>query len=234
MNLKKFSKYQLFTALAAFLINLVLIVIICVSVKKEAFEQGYFWLNLLVGVVLEMICVEALIIYDASKPKEALLRVPMVLISYGFSIVLAVFALISILSKWDNTTAQVIIYLIIYVAYILLAIYAMMGTKHIEENNKVVKQKVFFIRDLSSKLDVATGYITDSESIAAVKKLSEEIRFSDPMSNDITASYDEEIEYKVNELLVLLENNQVEEIKTKCNALSIKLKMRNAAVRNSK
>ena len=73
----------------------------------------------------------------------------------------------------------------------------------IEEINRVeekVEKKVFYIKSLQVDVEMLASTETDADTKAALTKLAEKIRFSDPMSNDALADLEAEISAKVKEL----------------------------------
>ena len=69
--------------------------------------------------------------------------------------------------------------------------------KHIEEK---VEKKVFYIKSLQVDVEMLASTETDADTKMALTKLTEKIRFSDPMSNDVLSDLEAEITAKVKEL----------------------------------
>ena len=80
----------------------------------------------------------------------------------------------------------------------------MIGTKAgREEINRVeekVEKKVFYIQSLQFDIEMLASTETDTQTKAALTKLAEKIRFSDPMSNAFLGELETEIAAKVKEL----------------------------------
>ena len=94
----------------------------------------------------------------------------------------------------------------IVVCALILGISAicLIGTKTgREEINRVeekVEKKVFYIKSLQVDVEMLASDETDADTKAALTKLAEKIRFSDPMSNEVLADIEAEIAAKVKEL----------------------------------
>ena len=72
-----------------------------------------------------------------------------------------------------------------------------------EEINRVeekVEKKVFYIKSLQVDIEMLASAEKDADTKAALTKLAEKIRFSDPMSNEVLAELEAEISAKVKEL----------------------------------
>lgn len=67
----------------------------------------------------------------------------------------------------------------------------------IEETEERIQEKTSFFKDLRADVDVLLSKETDTEIKEALRKLSDEIRFSDPMSNSALESIEAEISEKL-------------------------------------
>ena len=128
---------------------------------------------------------------------------------------------------------------VLVVEVLMLAIFAILfltlgaSNEIILKQEQEVKQKRQVINELKDKVDYLNHKIQDETISKALDKLAEEIRFSDPMSNDVTVSIDQEIESKIDTLTSLDESNLDEYLKT-LDDLSFLIKQRNTKLKNSK
>ena len=74
------------------------------------------------------------------------------------------------------------------------------GREEINRVEEKVEKKVFYIKSLQVDIEMLASDETDDDIKAALTKLVEKIRFSDPMSNDVLADIEAEITAKVKEL----------------------------------
>ena len=72
-------------------------------------------------------------------------------------------------------------------------LYFIFGAQYINANAKRQKEKVYYIREAKVICDDLASIAVHEESKKALNKLSEDIRFSDPMSDESVASYEKEI-----------------------------------------
>lgn len=72
--------------------------------------------------------------------------------------------------------------------------------KEINRVEEKVEKKVFYIKSLQVDVEMLASAETDADTKAALTKLAEKIRFSDPMSNEALAELEAEITTKVKEL----------------------------------
>ena len=83
-------------------------------------------------------------------------------------------------------------------------------------------------------VDVFIPQVGDPALKRALKKLSETIRYSDPMSNEAVADIEEQIMQTVNELRVNIENNKNEEAVQSCKDIEVLFLQRNSLLKATK
>ena len=132
--------------------------------------------------------------------KSKFLGIP--LISVGITylfvqiIAFAVFMALPLMASW---IAIVVCALILGVSAICL-IGTETGREEINRVEEKVEKKVFYIKSLQVDVEMLASAETDADTKAALTKLAEKIRFSDPMSNDVLSDLEAEITAKVKEL----------------------------------
>lgn len=96
----------------------------------------------------------------------------------------------------------------------------------IEETEGKIQAKTSFIKSLKSDVDILLSKETDSEVKDALRKLSDEIRFSDPMSNNALDNIEAEISDKLISVSAAGENkkNVISEISSLIKQRNIKCK----------
>ena len=136
----------------------------------------------------------------ADTLKSKFLGIP--LISVGITyltiqiITFAIFMAFPIAPTW---IAIVVCALILGISAICL-IGTETGRDEINRVEKKVEKKVFYIKSLQVDLEMLASAEADADTKVALEKLTEKIRFSDPMSNDALATLEAEISAKANEL----------------------------------
>ena len=129
----------------------------------------------------------------------------------------------------DNAvTLQVILQIVLLAAYGFFIIASFMGKNIISGIEQEQKEKVYFIKSIATDINIVAGKITDPELKAKAEKLAENVRFSDPMSNDALAGLEASISTKVEELKdAVADGKPAEEIKAIIERLEEKFLERN-------
>lgn len=135
---------------------------------------------------------------DALKSK--FLGIPLISVGLAYLIIqvvaFAVFMAFPLLASW---IAIVVCALILGISAICL-IGTETGREEINRVAEKVEKKIFYIKALQADVEMLASAETNADTKAALTKLAEKIRFSDPMSNEALVELEAEIADKVKEL----------------------------------
>ena len=136
----------------------------------------------------------------ADTLKSKFLGIPLISVGITYLIIqiiaFAVFMALPLAASW---IAIVVCVLILGISAICL-IGTETGREEINRVEEKVEKKVFYIKALQVDIEMLTSAERDADTKAALTKLAEKIRFSDPMSNDVLSDLEAEITAKVKEL----------------------------------
>lgn len=136
----------------------------------------------------------------ADSLKSKFLGIPLISVGITYLIVqiiaFAVFMALPLTASW---IAIVVCALILGISAICL-IGTETGREEINRVEEKVEKKVFYLKSLQVDVEMLASAERDADTKAALTKLAEKIRFSDPMSNDVLANLEAEISAKVKEL----------------------------------
>ena len=136
----------------------------------------------------------------ADTLKSKYLGIPLISVGITYLIIqiiaFAIFMAFPIAPTW---IAIVVCALILGISAVCL-IGTETGREEINRVEEKVEKKVFYIKSLQVDIEMLVNAETDADTKAALTKLAEKIRFSDPMSNEVLADLETEITAKVKEL----------------------------------
>ena len=185
-----------FIALAAFLlVSVVLNIVVFLTAPEGRTAEGGFWLVWSFTFPLNLVIAIAALFYLMRKSTDIIIHVPITLfVTIAF---FAIYVFVAFKYFFYALTLNMTIAIIVesaitavYIIAILLSIYAL---GYISNNQKVTKEKVLFIRLLKSDLDGCIPFVKNPALVSLINKLSEKIRFSDPMSHDSLKSCEAEL-----------------------------------------
>lgn len=132
--------------------------------------------------------------------KSKFLGIPLISVGITYLIIqiiaFAVFMVLPLTASWISI---VVCALILGISTICL-IGTETGREEINRVEEKVEKKVFYIKSLQVDIEMLASAERDADTKAALTKLAEKIRFSDPMSNEALTDLEEEISAKVKEL----------------------------------
>ena len=189
---KRFIYYAILWVILLALFN----VIAFVTPGWEGYEKftGGFWAGyVLITLMLigQLIC--GWIALKEDNSQKVFYKISLVRINYAGLIVSFIVGglcmLISPLPYWVG----IIICAIILVATILPLVKAAAAVEEVEQIDKKIKVKTFFIKSLTVDADTLMARAKSEEVKAECRKVYEAIRYSDPMSDDALASTESQI-----------------------------------------
>ena len=147
--------------------------------------------------------------------KSKFLGIPVIHVGITYLIIqliaFAVFMIFPTLPAW----LAVVVCAIILAISALCAIAGQAGANEINRVEEQIKVKRAFIQFLQTDIEMLAENETDAETKAALKKLAEKVRFSDPMSHDILGELESRISAKVEEMKTVTDKKVlIEEVTT--------------------
>ena len=132
--------------------------------------------------------------------KSKFLGIPVIHVGITYLIIqliaFAVFMIFPMLPAW----LAVVVCAIILAISVLCAIAGQAGANEINRIEEKIKVKRAFIQFLQTDIEMLVESETDAEIKAALSKLAEKVRFSDPMSHEMLGELESRISTKVEEM----------------------------------
>ena len=147
--------------------------------------------------------------------KSKFLGIPVIHVGITYLIIqliaFAVFMIFPTLSVW----AAVVVCAVILAISALCVIAGQAGANEINRVEEKIKVKRAFIQFLQTDIEMLAETETDAETKAALKKLAEKVRFSDPMSHEMLGELESRISAKVEEMKTATDKKAlIEEVAT--------------------
>ena len=145
--------------------------------------------------------------------KSKFLGIPIIHVGITYLIIqliaFAIFMIFPTLSVW----LTVIVCTIILAISALCAIAGQAGANEINRVEEKIKVKRAFIQFLQTDIEMLAESETDAETKAALQKLAEKVRFSDPMSHEMLGELESRISAKIEEMKIATDKKAlIEEI----------------------
>ena len=132
--------------------------------------------------------------------KSKFLGIPVIHVGITYLIIqliaFAIFMILPTLPVW----LAVVVCAIILAIFALCAIAGQAGANEINRVEEKIKVKRAFIQFLQTDIEMLAETETNAETKAALKKLAEKVRFSDPMSHEMLCELESRITAKVEDM----------------------------------
>lgn len=124
--------------------------------------------------------------------------------------------------------------IIILAVYGVIAIVTLLSRDYVQDVSDNIQESTTAVKMLRVDVDTLMPLVSDAGLKAALRHLSETVRYSDPMSSSAVTDLEEQILQKVDELRIYCENQQVPEALRTCKETELLFLRRNQVLKVSK
>lgn len=209
---------------------IILVVFTTISFVVPYERDGVFWLSFIFGVIsiAAQFCVLKTAFGEDESPRSRFYGFPIARIGLVYMVVQLVLSIVfmaigSICPKWVPT----VLFVVLLGAASLGFIAANVTRNEIERQDATLKADTECMQRLRSIIYPLAEQISDQESADMLKILSDEFRYSDPVSNGSIKDIELELIALVEELQNAVIDNDVESIKELCRKTKVTLTERN-------
>lgn len=112
----------------------------------------------------------------------------------------------------ESAIAAILVELVISGGYAIALHYSLFLANRVANAQEETREKVLFIRLLQSDLESCFKNVSDEALLSRLRELSENIRYSDPMSHPSLAGCEEELSRAVQTIVMKVSTSSVEDI----------------------
>ena len=199
------------------LVGIIFILITVVSFVVPTAKTAAFWVAYvftIIALAVQIVIWKKNIANETMKSK--FLGFPVIHIGLVYLTVQVAVLLVFVFASNLPTWSAVLVCVAIAAIAAICMISADVGRTEIERVEKKAQEKVFYIRNLQTDIEILASAEKDMATKKALEQLAQKIRFSDPMSNEQLVSLEERIESLTDELK---SSNQKTEIISKIETL---------------
>lgn len=198
-------------------------------------KNGVFWMSYAFMCIAFVVQIASMLLSLRSLEAETVfMGIPLASLSmYYFFAAIFVGAVFMFFQNAPFKLA-IVLQILILAIYAVVAIMALMSRNVVQDVNDNLKENVEAIKTLVVDVDVFVPQVSDPALKKALKKLSETIKYSDPMSNAAVADIEEQIMQTVNELRINIENSRNAEAIQTCKDIEVLFMQRNSLLKATK
>lgn len=212
-------------------------VFVVVSLAVPFVKGGVFWLSFVFGII--SIAVQLYVLKSAfgkdENPRSKFYGFPIAKIGFAYMVAQLLLSLIFmaigfVCPMW----IPVIVYVVLLGGASVGFVAADVTRDEIERQDVVLKADTECMQNLRSIVYPLAGQVSDVACVEELKKLAEEIKYSDPVSNNHIKEIEGELAALVGELQKAVVDTDAEAIKLLCQKIKISLTERNRLCKLSK
>lgn len=226
--MKKYFKYYAISwAIVLAVFNVIIFTVTAETVGFEAVTVS-FWIGyafITIAFVGNLVC--SLLFFKEENKGKIFLNLPIITISYSALCISLVIGTIAMAVPSIPYWVGIIVDVLVLAFYAIAILKASAVADIVSDIDKKIKTQKFFIKSLTVDAETLMARAKSDDIKAEAKRVYEAIRYSDPMSNEAFASVEAQITIKFNEFSQAVENDSVDESKTKSAELLILINDRN-------
>ncbi len=183
--------------------------------RNEVFWLSYAFVTLAFAVQI----VSMLLAFKTADVETVFFGIPLVSFSvYYLSAEIVIGALFMIFQVAPLALALVVQALLL-AAFLIIAIVSLMARDTVQQIGENVKENVFSLKSVLADVEAIRGSCADPDLKETIRKLSETIKYSDPMTNEAVAPIEETIREKISELRACTTDGRLSDAKLRCGEL---------------
>lgn len=159
--------------------------------------------------------------------------VPNILIVGIYAVIDVIVNIVAMAVNKENAILFVLIDVILFIVFIIFEILVFLGTRQIKSNRQEVEEKVNYIKHVKTNCELLVDRAEDMQVKDALKRLLDDVSYSDPMSGDDSEIKKEERKLKsmIEQLEDEIDSASAEVILQDIKMASNCLKKRNALIK---
>lgn len=198
-------------------------------------KNNVFWTSyIFICIAFVVQIVSMLLAFQALEVEAVFFGIPLASLSL-FYFFAAVFAgAVFMFFQQAPFKLAVALQVIILAVYVIVAVITLLSRDAVQDVNDNIKVNVTAIKTMQADVEVLMSLVNDAALKNSIRKLSETIRYSDPMSNDAVVDIEDQIVQEISELRILCENGENAEAVQSCRQIELLFLQRNKLLKASK
>lgn len=198
-------------------------------------RSGVFWISygFMTAAFLVQI-VSMLLSFRTTDVETAFFGIPLASFSVFYLIAELVIGVLFMIFRQASPVLALVVQLIVLAVFVIIAILSLLARDTVKEMGDNVREKISDLKEVLVDVEMMEEACSDPELKEKLRRLTETIRYSDPISNEAVESVEQRIRRKVSELRVYLDEGQLPEAAQACRDLEMLYVERNKKLAMSK
>lgn len=192
-----------------------LLVFVIFKKRTNVFWVSYAFMTLAFVVQI----VSMLLAFKTADVEAAFFGIPLASFSVYYLCAALVIGLLFMIFQQASFTLALVIQLLVLAAFLVIAIISVMARDTTQQIGQNIRENVTNLKSVLVDIEMMRDSCAEPELKEMLRKLSETVRYSDPMTNESVAGVEQRIMQKVSELRINLDDGQLAAAKQSCTEL---------------
>lgn len=180
-------------------------------------RNDVFWLSygfMTLAFVVQI--VSMFMSFKSADVETAFFGIPLASFSVFYLCAELVIGALFMIFQMASFTLALVIQVIVLAGFLIIAIISLLARDTVQQISDNVKEHVSNLKSVLVDIEMLMDGCTDPELKADLRKLSETVKYSDPISNEAVADVEQRIMRKISELRINIDDNQIADAKQSC------------------
>ena len=180
-------------------------------------RNDVFWLSygfMTLAFVVQI--VSMFMSFKSADVETAFFGIPLASFSVFYLCAELVIGALFMIFQMASFTLALVIQVLVLAVFLIIAIISLLSRDTVQQISDNVKEHVSNLKSVLVDIEMLMDGCTDPELKADLRKLSETVKYSDPISNDAVADVEQRIMRKISELRINIDDNQIADAKQSC------------------
>lgn len=189
-----------------------LLVFVIFKKRTDVFWVSYGFMTLAFVVQI----VSMLLAFKTADVEAAFFGIPLASFSVYYLCAALVIGALFMIFQQASFTLALVIQLLVLAAFLVVAIISLMARDTTQQIGQNIRENVTNLKSVLVDIEMMRDACAEPELKEMLRKLSETVRYSDPMTNESVAGVEQRIMQKVSELRINLDDGQLAAAKQSC------------------
>lgn len=180
-------------------------------------RNDVFWLSygfMTLAFVVQI--VSMFLSFKSADVETAFFGIPLASFSVFYLCAELVIGALFMIFQMASFTLALVIQVLVLAVFLIIAIISLLSRDTVQQISDNVKEHVSNLKSVLVDIEMLMDGCTDPELKADLRKLSETVKYSDPISNEAVADVEQRIMRKISELRINIDDNQIADAKQSC------------------
>ena len=180
-------------------------------------RNDVFWLSygfMTLAFVVQI--VSMFLSFKSADVETAFFGIPLASFSVFYLGAELVIGALFMIFQMASLTLALVIQVLVLAVFSIIAIISLLSRDTVQQISDNVKEHVSNLKSVLVDIEMLMDGCTDPELKASLRKLSETVKYSDPISNEAVADVEQRIMRKISELRINIDDNQIADAKQSC------------------